>query len=145
MLNQELFLESTGYVTQKELPAPKHCSCLNPIGGSLNVIFKRLQWINQWGGWGGTFIKSWSVSRRATSYYQVIAIPGKHWINHDGLLLLGRIHFGWFCLLLWRFVHFCQDPAIIRLNESRQSISGLLSPPSLNIRSQILQSWWNLI
>ena len=66
------------------------------------MIFKRLQWINQWAGWH--FLESWSASRRATSYYQVIAIPGKHWINHDGFLFLGGgIHFGWFCLLLWRF------------------------------------------
>ena len=50
MLNQELFLESTGYVTQKELPAPKQCSYINPIRGGLNVIFKSLQWINQWSG-----------------------------------------------------------------------------------------------
>ena len=31
--------------------------------------------------------ESWSASLETTLYHQVTAIPGKHWINYDALLL----------------------------------------------------------
>ena len=148
MLNQELFLESTGYVTQKELPAPKQCSCLNPIRGGLNVIFKSLQWINQWGGVAlSRKLECFSQSHFILSSYRDTrkTLNKSGWVTPTGG---GFISVGFVCCcgdFVWLHCHFCQDPAIIRLNESRQSISGHLSPPSPNIRSQIVQSWLNLI